>query len=280
MIKRFSRPFRPHRWASILFVFLAGVGPALAEPVRIGGTGVGSALMERLGQEYRRHYPGAELTVVMPPLGSSGGLRALSSGKLDIAVVGRSLKPEDAAMPGIGGSFEYARTPLVMASSSDAAKAVSLKDLADIYAGRTLNWPDGSPIRLILRSKTESDVAILRAASPEMNAAIEDSYARKGMALAENDIDTVELIAKTPGSLGPSTLGLIALRGERISVLALNGVRPSANALLAGKYPWTKSLRVAHAAVPSAETQKFLAFLRTDEAKRLLAKLEFQFVTP
>jgi phosphate transport system substrate-binding protein len=167
-----------------------------------------------------------------------------------------------------------------MASSRDTAKAVSLKELADIYSGHTVSWPDGSPIRLILRSKSESDVAIMRAASPEMNAAVDESYARKGMAVAENDIDTIDLIARTPGSLGPTTLGLLTLDGRRLSILALNGVQPTLAAMAAGKYPWVKSIHLAHAGSSTPETQEFLAFLRSDDARRLLAKLEFRSEAP
>jgi phosphate transport system substrate-binding protein len=280
MISRFSRSLVTRSWGTILFLCLASAGQAFAEPVRIGGTGSGSVLMERLAQEYQRRQPGAEVTIVMPPLSSGGGLRALSAGKLDIAVVGRALKPDEASMPGVGKSYEYARTPLLMASSRDTAKAVSLKELADIYSGHTVSWPDGSPIRLILRSKSESDVAIMRAASPEMNAAVDESYARKGMAVAENDIDTIDLIARTPGSLGPTTLGLLTLDGRRLSILALNGVQPTLAAMAAGKYPWVKSIHLAHAGSSTPETQEFLAFLRSDDARRLLAKLEFRSEAP
>ena len=275
VLRRVRGSALPRCWALVLLLFLGIQEGAFAEAVRVGGTGSGSVLIERLAQDYRRLHPGAEVTVVMPPLSSGGGMRALAAGRLDIAIVGRAPKPEETSLPGVGKSFEYARTPLVMASSADKAKAVSLKELADVYAGRTLNWPDGRPIRLILRSKTESDIAIMRGASPELSAAIDESYNRNGMAVADNDIDTVDLIANTPGSLGPTTLGFLRLDGRQFAVLTLNGVQPSLESMASGRYTWVKSIYLAASVAPTLDAQRFLAFLWSDHAKQLLTKADF-----
>ncbi|MGB0129565.1 MAG: substrate-binding domain-containing protein [Rhodocyclaceae bacterium] len=243
-----------------------------AETVRIGGTGAGSVVMQRLAQEYRRAQPDAEIEVAMPPLSSGGGIRALAAGRLDLAVSGRPLKAEEAPMPGLGAAIEFARTPLAMASSGSAAADLSRKELADIYAGRTTQWRDGSPIRLILRSREESDTAALRKLSPEMSAAVDASYERTGLPTADNDLETMDLVVKIPGSLGPVTLGMARLDGRPIKLLSLDGVTPSAKNLESSKYPALKSLYLIVGAKPSPQTERFLAFLHGDKARRFLVE--------
>jgi phosphate transport system substrate-binding protein len=244
------------------------------EPLRIGGTGSGSALMERLAQEYKRLDPAAEVRVIMPPLGSGGGLRALSAGEIDIAVVGRALKPEEAALPGLGRGFEYAKTPFVIATNSPKVSELSLGQLAQIYAGHVVRWPDGSPIRLILRSKSESDTALMRGFSAELSASIDASYERKGMTIADNDVDAVDLLVKTPNALGPTTLGLLRIDGRPLTALRIDGVEPTVKAMSSGAYRWAKSIHVVTASALTPQAQKFLTFLHSDRARRLLAGID------
>lgn len=124
------------RWGSALvFLCLLWIPPAAdAEPVRVGGTGSGSVLMQRLSQVYQQTDPSAKVIVIMPPLSSGGSIRALSAGKIDLAIVGRPLKAEEAAMPGLGRAFEYVRTPLVFASSTTQSTALTHKLLRREYA--------------------------------------------------------------------------------------------------------------------------------------------------
>lgn len=244
-----------------------------AEPLRIGGNGAGSALMERLAQEYKRVEPAAEVRVIMPPLGSGGGLRALSAGEVDIAVVGRALKPDEAALRGVGRGFEYVKTPFVIASNSPKVSDLSLAQLAQIYAGHVVRWPDGSSIRLILRSKFESDTVLMRDFSAEMSAAVDASYERKGMTIADNDIDALDLLAKTPNALGPTTLGLVRIDGRPLTPLRIDGIEPTVKAMSSGAYRWTKSVYLVTASALTPQARKFLAFLHSDRARRLLAAI-------
>lgn len=261
--------------APILILFGLLIPAAHAEPVRIGGTGAGSVLMQRLAQEYQRVQPDARVEVVMPPLSSGGGVRALAAGRLDLAVIGRPLKAEESASGNLGPAKEFVGTPLALASSAANAANLTQKELADIYAGRTTKWRDGSSIRLVLRSREESDNAVLRRLSPEISAAIDASFDRTGMPIADNDLDAIDLIAKTPGSLGPVTLGLARLDGRPLHLIALDGVAPDTRNLAAGKYPALKSIYLVTGTKPAPRTDKFIAFLHGDKVRQMLLDAGF-----
>lgn len=246
--------------------------PAWAEPVRIGGTGVGSALFQRLVEEYRRSFPGAEVTVVMPPLGSNGSLRALKAGKLDIALIGRKATPEELSQARFE---EFAHTPVVFAVFGDRVPRLSLAELSDIYAGRQTHWPDGTAIRLVLRARNESDMLILRGMSPGLNEAIDASYARKGMLYGDNDLDTFDIIERTRGAIGPTTVGLARLEGRNVGLVALEGIEPNDKTIASSGYPWMKPILIGTGDSPSGATRDFLAFVRSEKVRRLAARMGF-----
>ncbi len=62
---------------------LYAAGPA--KEIKIGGTGTDLATMKLLGEQFRKTHPDVTITV-LPSLGSSGGIKALLGGQLDIAI--------------------------------------------------------------------------------------------------------------------------------------------------------------------------------------------------
>ena len=245
-----------------------------ADDVRISGVGLSAPLMERLGEAYRKREPGDKVHVVLPPLGSTGSMRALSHGKLDIAVIGRQPTLEEAGKT--GQIFELARTAFGFATSDGKRpNGVSTADLADIYAGRRTSWDDGQAIRLIIRPERETDTQLVRQISAEVNAAMDDAAKRKGIVRSENDLDTLKLIETIPGSFGPTTTALVHLQASKVRLLAFNGVLPNTKTLAEGRYPLSKILFIALPEKPSVATERFVTFLQSPTAKKIMRDAEF-----
>lgn len=249
-------------------------GVVFAQTIRIAGTGSSAPLVERLFGEFSAGKGDVTLSQVKPPLGSGGALRALARGRVDMAITSRLPNQEEAKL--LGGHFPLAATAFVVASSSVMRpKGVSLSELADIYAGRMTHWDDGSPIRLVLRSSAESDTAVLKSLSPDMSAAVDIAAKRVGMAMGQDDFDTVELLANARGSLGPTTKGLINTLGLSLHALPLNGISPTFQNFQNGVYPWRKILYVMLPLQPSKSVQEFAKFLKSDEAAKVMRRYEY-----
>lgn len=250
-------------------------GIVLAETVTVGGVGSLSPLFNILGKEYARKNPGVEIVVVHPPLGSSGGLRALAAGKVDIALVGRTLKPEEA-----GQAKPWLQTPLVLATSGGKTKGLSRAQLADIYAGRRTAWDDGKPIRLVLRGAHESETQSLRAMAPEIDVAVGEALKRPGLPVAENDIEAIEMLDRIYGALGTTTLGLIKAEGARLDLVPIDGVKPSVTALSNGSYPWRRLYYLVSRPTPPPTAAAFLAYLNSPAAWAIARKLDYVMAQP
>jgi hypothetical protein len=92
-----------------------------------------------------------------------------------------------------------------------------LRDLARRFA----DPPDPAP-------SFESDtLGCSGSMSPAMDRAVDAAATlRPGMVTGDNDLDTLKLLAATPGSLGPTTLGLLKTTNTRMvcPFFPINGV--------------------------------------------------------
>lgn len=260
--------------SALIYLMFGLISPGAAETLTVAGTGSSGPIVQRLFDEFRKQHPEASLNIVTPPLGSGGSLKALPLGRIDMAFAGRPMKPAEQAR--VGRYFEFALTPLVFASSNGShGNGFSLDELADIYAGKTQTWRSGHPIRLVLRASFESDTLLMRSMSPAMDTAVDAAAQRPGMVMGNNDLDTLDLIINTPGSLGPTTLGLLATSNAKLKVFALNGKEPNLGNLKNGSYPWAKSITAVLPQTPSPLAENFANFLRSDEAKAVLQKYDY-----
>lgn len=260
LLSRYSRAF--------LALFALFTLAAEAASVRIGGTGSAIGTMKAAAAVYQQAHPGTEI-VIVPALGSGGGIKAVAAGALDIGLSGRPLKPDERAQN--LSQIELARTPFVFASAKPHP-GFTLHQIAQIYAGTLTSWPDGSPLRVILRPESDSETALLRAISPEMSAALSAAQARRGLHTAATDPDMADALEQIPGSIGSSTLALIVSERRRIKPLPLNHVSPGLETLAGGAYPYHKPLYLVTAPAVSAAARDFIAFLQSRAGAKLLAR--------
>jgi len=264
----------PVLWGG-LFLALGPVQSARAEMLSIGGTGSSEPLVRLLFEEFHKQAKDVSLNLVSPPLGTGGGIKALAEGRLDLLMAGRPLKPEEAAR--FGRSFELADTPFVLASSNGQRRGgFTLDELAAVYDGSLRKWDNGGQIRLVLRATFESDSLELKAMSPAMAKGVDSAATRPGMVVGNNDMETLDLLKQIPGSLGPTTLGLITTAKEKLIVLPINGVTPSVSTLKNGSYPWRKTIVVVLPQRPSASAERFVAFLQGGKARALLQRYDYR----
>ncbi|MGZ8450450.1 MAG: PstS family phosphate ABC transporter substrate-binding protein [Candidatus Deferrimicrobiaceae bacterium] len=260
--------------AWIVSLFLGATlfpGYVRAETVRITGTGGAIGGMRLLAEAFRRAEPGVDV-IILPSLGSSGGIRAVLAGKLDIGLSARPLQPEEMAQG--PRQTAYARTAFVFAVNPDVKRSgTTLAEVIDIYAGRKTTWEDGTALRLILRPAADTDTIAMRMISPEMAYAVERSQKREGLIVATTDQDSADVIERTSGSFGTATLALVASEKRRIRMLSLSGVTPTTKSVRDGTYPYAKTFFMVTRQAPSPAAAKFVRFVRSPGGKAILSRV-------
>ena len=238
--------------------------------LRIGGTGAAVATITQVAAAFQKKHPDVRL-VFPPSLGSAGGIKAVIAGALD---VGLNSRPLTEAEGGHGLVLaEYARTPLLLVTShKGAGVSFTLKQIAALYNGEIQAYPDGTPLRVIMRPEVEIDIHLVRGLSPEIDAAILRAQLREGMNVAVTDHDNGEMLAKTRGAIGWMTLAQLISENLELAPLPIGTILPSQANFASGKYPLFRSFSVVTGAQPTPLTKAFLEFLTSAEGRAILLK--------
>jgi phosphate transport system substrate-binding protein len=239
---------------------------AAAQPLRMGGTGSSIGLLRQVGGEFAA---GAGVKVdEVPSLGSSGAIRALADGKLDIAVSARPLKPAESAQ-GLQQVLVL-RTAYVLATSHRNPTELKTAELPKIFSANKPVWADGTPMRLILRPRSETDTTLLGELFPGMGEAIENLRRRAEVPIAATDQDNADMAERLQGSLTGTTLTQLMTEHRHLQVVNLDGVEPTLANFENGSYRFTKHLYfiLRSNGVPAA--QEFIAFLRSPQGEKAL----------
>jgi len=263
--------------ASICALALIGAGifdfnkPARGEEIRIGGTGGALGTMQMLTEAYTKLQTDTKV-VVVPNLGSSGGIGAVIAGAIDIGLSGRPLK--DAELSQGAREIEYGRTPFVFATSVKNAgvAAITTPQLVEIYSGRMERWSDGTKIRLVLRPQNDSDTESVGRISPKLREAALLASKRPGMLVAVTDHDAADYLEKLSGSFGTTTLAMILSEKRSLKALKLDGAEPSVKAIAQGRYLYYKQMMLVTGPKTPPSAHRFIAFIQSPAGRQILTR--------
>jgi phosphate transport system substrate-binding protein len=253
----FNRTLRTGLLTALLLI--AGASIATAETLRMGGVGAATAVVPHLFAAFTREHE-ATLNYI-PSLGSSGGLRALNDGALDVAISGRELRPDERAQ---GMTPRVAvRTPYVLITSHSHPESLARSEVAARFKSPKSKWADGSVLRIVLRPKSDSDTPLLSGMFPGMAVAIEQARERPDVPVAATDQDNADLVERTPSSLAGSTFTQVKMEKRGVRFVAIDGVEPSLETLESGAYPYSKTLYFVLPNRKNALAEEFIVFLNS-----------------
>jgi phosphate transport system substrate-binding protein len=261
--------------AMLVFLYaVTAVCPACAGEksagIIIGGTGSALGGMKEIAKAFQKEHPNITVSFV-PSLGSSGGIKAALEGSLDLALSARP--PSDSEREQGASAIEYARTPFIFVTrdASHAAPLTLLK-VAAIYRGETPQWPDGTPLRLVMRPEGDMDLLLMRSMSPEMDIAVQKAMMRQGMLLAITDQENADALVKVKGAFGATTLAQILAEKRPLIRLPLDGVAPGVDTLAGGRYRYSKVFYAVSTPRSSSATRQFIEYLDSQRARAILTR--------
>lgn len=241
---------------------------AAPDVIKIGGTGAMMTLLKQLGDAFGRSTGVA--VEVLPSLGTSGGLRALSDGVIDVAATARPLTAEEVRkglQPVLTG-----RTAFVLVTSHKAPGNVGSADVVAMISSKQAAWPDGTPVRLIIRPRSDSDTLLMEESFPGADEAIEQARQMPENPIAASDSDNAGLAETLPGSIAGATYSQVVAEQRNLRFISVDGVVPTTDAIEQGKYPYKKLLHVVVRSNRGEAVERFVAFLRTPEALDIMRK--------
>jgi phosphate transport system substrate-binding protein len=238
-------------------------------PLIVAGSGSNLPITRLLAEAFRRARP--EITIEVPAsIGSTGGIRAAAEGAVALGVISRPLRDQE---KGLGlAVLPYARTAVVIGAHPTVAEdGITSDDLVEIYKGTKTRWKDGREIVVLTREPGDSSIEVLEGAIPGFKAAYAESHRAKRWTVVFTDQEMNRLMARTPSAIGLSDVGAITAERLPLKTLKVNGVLPSPENVLSGRYPLVKTLAFVYRQdrLPAGATA-FLDFVRSRQGGQIL----------
>jgi len=262
-----SNSVRKLMWTGLLCMACSGLSHGvLADTIKVGGTGAATELLRRLGAKFAERNAGTQVEV-LASLGSSGAIRAVSDGAIDVAVSSRALEPNEIAK-GLTVALTF-QTPFVFATSHKQPNGLTVSEIIQAFASPRAAWKDGSPMRVILRPRSESDTTLMGNLFPGLGAAVEQARNRPDVPLAATDQDNATMAEQMPGSLIGTSYTQMLFERRDLRLVSIDGVEPNVENFERGLYPYGKSLAFVVAVKRRPGVESFLAFVRSPEGEQL-----------
>jgi phosphate transport system substrate-binding protein len=239
---------------------LAGVSE-----LSVVGTGDGIELLRALGAAYSADNPDTRI-LVPPSIGSGGGLAAVGGDKEVLARVARPLTESERALGLVSTPMFRLPSAFFVHRGANVAN-VSARQLADIYAGRIVNWSDvgGADMRIkvVRREEADSTLTVLRQSMPGWKDLTITEKSKTAMT-TQDCMNTVKDVEGAIG-FGPYTK---ALEMELV-VLRIDGKYPTDL-----DYPSAVTVSLVHKQTTvTPDAAKFIAYVKTVKAKTLLSSM-------
>jgi phosphate transport system substrate-binding protein len=258
----------PMKRASIVAVCLCAVSVWAQAQIVIGGAGSMIPIAQELAKAFQASNPGSSVEVISASMGSTGGIKALEAGRVNIALVARLLRPEEKA------KLVYrpiGRVPVVFAVHKDiAASTLKESQVCDLFSGKIKLWSEvgGGNQKVIALTRNEDDgtkeavrnsVACFKALRESPDAVVITRSAAM-----------ISGLSTQSGTIGITELNNVNDSKGAIKALALDGVNASPETVSNGKYKLVKDYGFATNSEPQGLARRFLDFSGSAEAQKIL----------
>ncbi|MEW6333089.1 MAG: substrate-binding domain-containing protein [Thermodesulfobacteriota bacterium] len=252
----------------------------------VAGPGSSTAVMQRIADSFQRRRQSDVSFHVIPGIGSTGVIKAVTAGRIDIGLSPRPLTAEERGQ----GLIEtpYGRTPFVFAvQESNPTVSMTLTEIEALYAGLREVWPDGRRVRPILRPVHADASLFLAGISPRLKSAYEKAHSIPGVRISMTDGEAKENIEKTPGAFGTIYASCLVMEPRGIKALAIDGVAPAPTNLAdgvnisAGRYPYAVTMSMVYKRDHRTErVTDFIRFVFSKDGTKILSESGYMAVPP
>ena len=227
-------------------------------------------LVQEIAKAFQAGNPGANVEVIAGSMGSTGGIKALEAGKVNIALVARPLRPEERA------KFVYrplGKAPVVFAIHKDVASA-GLKEsqVCDLFSGQIKSWSEvgagSQKVTVLTRNEDDGSKESVR-----NNVGCFKSLRESPDAVViTRAAAMISGLKSQAGTIGIAELNVVLDSKGAIKMLALDGIEPSLDNANNGKYKLIKTYGFATNGEARGLARRFLDFAKGPQVQKILAQ--------
>ncbi|GAA5645834.1 MULTISPECIES: phosphate ABC transporter substrate-binding protein [Vibrio] len=241
------------------------------ETISAVGSSSVTPLMEVFSETYMKKNPEVFIEVQGP--GSSAGVKAAKNGSADLGMSSRNLKSSEKE-PSLVEEVIARDGIAVVVNPKNDLKGLTSEQVTAIYKGDITNWKD-------VGGADKPIVAITRDTASGTRGAFEDIMSLKKK-IADKKVSAISqraqvangngalktMVASNPYAIGYISLGTV---DNTVHALSIDGTDASVDNVKNGSYKVARPFLVLYKkGQPSAETQKFLDWMLTEEAQKIV----------
>jgi len=255
---------------ALVAVGLLIVSPAAAQAqtIRIDGSTGTAALIGALGKAFEAR---SGIRIEMGGgLGTKARFEALAGDKIDIAMASHGLNVDDIAARGM--VVHRVATTAVVFGVNKSVPVASLTDeqVCAIYRDAIRNWKDlGGPDLAIVpltRPESEVDAEVVRSAIR----CFKELRIANSVQIQKTARDMGNALAAAEGAVGMTTAPVVEQSNGVIKSVALNGVPPTEENVLANRYRMTRDVFLVTKAAPGGAVQAFIDYAKSAEGAKVI----------
>lgn len=237
-------------------------GAAMAQsPGKIvidGSTGV-MPLAASLAKAFREANPAISIDMGTG-LGTKARIKALSEGKIDVALASHGIDIAELTRGGMA-VHEIARVPVVFGVNSSVPVA-NLTDaqICDVYTGKAASWKALGGPELAIAARTRPDSEVDAEVARANIGCLRDLKMPEGVKVMAKGGDMAKELAATPGAIGMTTMTVVEQSNGNIRAVSLNGVAPTAGEVDRKEYRLVRQSFFVVRNPPTPAVSKFLEF--------------------
>lgn len=254
---------------------VCAVAQAQDKLVLDGSTTVGP-IAKAFAETYMRQNPGVNITV--SESGSGNGAKALLNGTCDIANLSRHLKDaekkamEEKGVKPVAHVVAFDALPVIV-HPSNRVKGLTVEQVRDIYTGKVTNWKEvgGSDLAVVVisRDTNSGTFETFKELVLGKDAKIVDSAEYTG-----SNGGVRQRVQMTKGAIGYAGLGFV---DRSVKALEINGVAPSAEAVIAKQYPISRELFMFTNGEPASGSlaEKFIRLSVSEKGREIIEEIGY-----
>jgi phosphate transport system substrate-binding protein len=202
---------------------------------------------------YGEEHPG--VSILVSGMGSSAGIESVSSGSSDIGTSSRELKDPERELGLVDTPVAYDAIAVIVHPDNPVSELTTL-EIRSIFAGVITNWrevggPD-MPIGLVNRDEASGT----REAFSKI--VMDDARFDIGAVILPGTGQVRAVVSEVEGAIGYISLGFVT---DEVRAVAVDGVPPSEEAVVAGTYPIQRVLHFFSKGEPAGRAAEYVEYV-------------------
>jgi phosphate transport system substrate-binding protein len=253
-----------------LFLAAALLAPALsfAGTTTVKGSDTMVILAQRWAEAWMKANPAKKVQVTGG--GSGTGIAALINGTTDVADASRALKAEEKARLPTAVETVVARDGVaIYVNKANPVESLTVEQIRGIYLGDIKNWKEvgGKDAPIVIYSRENSSGTYVFVKEHVLK---NEDFAVEAQTLP-GTAAVVNAVSKEKNGIGYG--GGAYAKG--VKELKVEGVSPTKEAVLAGKYPLSRPLFVYTKAAPAGEVKEYIDFCLSAAGQKIVTEVGY-----